>query len=68
MAILDPNIPNGTHDVPRRLNEWGHGCRSDDALTASTRDDRSTGPHLHDRRSHVSMGAAAAERARGSRR
>ena len=57
-----------THDFPRRLEEPRHDCRSDGALTASTRDDGPTGSHLHDRRGHVAMGAAATERARGRRR
>jgi hypothetical protein len=57
-----------THDVPGRLGERRHGCRSDGVLTASTRDDGLTGSHLQDRRGHVAMGAAAAERARGRRR
>jgi hypothetical protein len=46
-----------------RLEERQH--RSDGALTASARDDRVTGTHLHDRGGHVAMGAAAPERARG---
>ena len=68
MAIVDPNIPIGrmTSSVGWK-NGW-HGCRNDGTLTASAGDDRPAGSHLHDRRGHVAMGAAAAERARCRRR
>src|SRR3979490_1737087 len=77
-TIVSPVVaPDGSHGhrgsehSPRtqggalgRLEERWHGCRNHGTLTASAGDDGPTRSQLHDRRGHVAMGAAAAERAR----
>ena len=55
-------------EIARRLEEQRHRYSGDGALTASARDNGPAGSHLHDRRAHIAMGAAAAERARSHRR